>query len=110
MCRAAEAGDADALAAIAWAEVSTGLDQRSVDMAIASARRTARPKHHLARGDELRAVGHGQRLVLALWQLIYRSCRKHARGTSCRIEGRRAEAEKSGVPQIEGCRCCRDAT
>ena len=39
-CRAAERGDADALAAIAQAAVSTGLDEREVDKTIASAVRT----------------------------------------------------------------------
>lgn len=43
-CRAAEAGDADALAAITRAAVSTGLARRSVEMTIASAQRTARLK------------------------------------------------------------------
>jgi hypothetical protein len=43
-CRAAEAGDTDALAAIARAAVSTGLAQAAVDKTIASAQRTARPK------------------------------------------------------------------
>lgn len=43
-CRAVEAGDADALAAIARAAVSTGLDKRAVDATIASARRTSNPK------------------------------------------------------------------
>jgi len=43
-CRAAEAGDSDTLAAIARAAVSTGLDERSVDLTIASAQRTASPK------------------------------------------------------------------
>jgi Bifunctional DNA primase/polymerase, N-terminal len=39
-CRAAELGDSDALAAIADAAVSTGLDMRAVDKTIASAVRT----------------------------------------------------------------------
>jgi hypothetical protein len=43
-CRAAEAGDSDALSAIARAAVSTGLDQRSVDKTIASAQRSTSPK------------------------------------------------------------------
>ena len=43
-CRAAEAGDSAALDAIAKAAVATGLDHRSVEMTIASAQRTARPK------------------------------------------------------------------
>jgi Bifunctional DNA primase/polymerase, N-terminal len=43
-CRAAEAGDADALDAIARAAVSTGLDQRAVAKTMASAQRTASPK------------------------------------------------------------------
>lgn len=48
-CRAAEAGDSDALAAIAAAAVSTGLAQTAVDKTIASAQRTVRPKHPAAR-------------------------------------------------------------
>lgn len=43
-CRAAEAGDNDALTAIAAAAASTGLDPRAVGKTIASALRTARPK------------------------------------------------------------------
>jgi hypothetical protein len=43
-CRATEAGDNDALSAIARAAVTTGLDQRAVDKTIASAKRTASPK------------------------------------------------------------------
>lgn len=43
-CRAAEAGDSDALAAIAAAAASTGLDPRAVAKTIASALRTAHLK------------------------------------------------------------------
>jgi hypothetical protein len=43
-CRAAEAGDTEALNAIADAAVSTGLDRLSVDKTIASALRTASPQ------------------------------------------------------------------
>ena len=43
-CRAAEVGDMHALAAIADAAVSTGLDQRAVEKTIASAVRTAGPE------------------------------------------------------------------
>jgi hypothetical protein len=43
-CRAVEAGDDQALDAIARAAVSTGLDERSVGATIASAQRTASPK------------------------------------------------------------------
>jgi hypothetical protein len=43
-CRAIEAGDADTLAAIARAGLSTGLSEREVRASVASARKTASPK------------------------------------------------------------------
>jgi hypothetical protein len=52
-CRAAEAGDTEALAAIARAAVSTGLEQRAVDKTVASAQRTVHPKA----GREREAAG-----------------------------------------------------
>jgi hypothetical protein len=50
-CRAAEAGDSEALEAIAEAAVSTGLDRRAVDKTIASAIRTTGQRGRAAQSE-----------------------------------------------------------